>query len=344
MVPWTFPAKCWCTAPPVTRGVSWSTSCCGEGSRRSWPGAARTGLAAGGRQASRPRSSRGRGGRPRPAAAGDRRHRRGRQLRGSVPRHRAAPGEGGRRRGRPLPRRDRRAGGGAGALPGARRPGPRCRSRRWSRRWPSTAVSPTCSSPRPSRGRHVPTRSRSPSGWTAGGRPRAPAPPEGATPRGAWSSATDGWLRSATPRPPAPGRTRRRSATRPVVEMPFSEVITIARHLDVGELRSYLNTAPLDDLHDASTPPPTAADESGRSAQQFVVDVAVRRGSDTRQAHRVGTRHLRRSPPRSSSEGVVRLLDGRNRGYGARRPGRDLRRRRRPGRRLARHPGGLDLR
>ena len=64
-----------------------------------------------------------------------------------------------------------------------------------------------------------------------------------------------------------------------VVELPFSEVITIDRHLDVGDLRSYLNTAPLDDLHDEATPPPSAIDEHGRSAQQFAVDVVVRRGA-----------------------------------------------------------------
>jgi hypothetical protein len=68
----------------------------------------------------------------------------------------------------------------------------------------------------------------------------------------------------------------------PVVQLPFSEVLTIHRHLEVGALRSHLNTAALEDLHDAATPAPAAADESGRSAQQFVVDVVVRRGSDVR--------------------------------------------------------------
>ena len=58
----------------------------------------------------------------------------------------------------------------------------------------------------------------------------------------------------------------------PVVQLPFSEVITIARHLDVGELRSYLNTAPLDDLHDADTPPPD------RGRRGWTLGTAVRRG------------------------------------------------------------------
>jgi NAD(P)-dependent dehydrogenase (short-subunit alcohol dehydrogenase family) len=106
----------------------------------------------------------------------------------------------------------------------------------------------------------------------------------------------------------------------PVVQLPFSEVITIARHLDVGELRSYLNTAPLDDLHDSATPPPSAADERGRSVQQFVVDVVVRRGSDTRRITAAGRDIYAVTAP-IVVEGAVRLLDGRHRGPGAAAPG-----------------------
>jgi uncharacterized protein YbjT (DUF2867 family) len=106
----------------------------------------------------------------------------------------------------------------------------------------------------------------------------------------------------------------------PVVQLPFSEVITIARHLDVGELRSYLNSRPLDDLRDAETPPPTAVDEGGRSAQQFVVDVVVRRGADTRRISASGRDIYAVTAP-IVVEGVARLLDGRHRGPGAQAPG-----------------------
>ncbi len=105
-----------------------------------------------------------------------------------------------------------------------------------------------------------------------------------------------------------------------VVELPFSEVITIARHLDVGELTSYLNTGPLAELRDAETPPPAAVDEGGRSAQQFVVDVVVRRGSDTRRVSASGRDIYAVSAP-IVVEGVVRLLDGRFRSTGAVAPG-----------------------
>lgn len=106
----------------------------------------------------------------------------------------------------------------------------------------------------------------------------------------------------------------------PVVELPFSEVVTINRHLDVGELRSYLNTASLEDLRNTATPPPSAADESGRSAQQFVVDVRVRRGTDTRRISAAGQDIYAVTAP-IIVEGAVRLLDGRLRGPGAVAPG-----------------------
>lgn len=106
----------------------------------------------------------------------------------------------------------------------------------------------------------------------------------------------------------------------PVVELPFSEVITINRHLDVRELRSYLNTASLADLRNAATPPPSATDDQGRSAQQFVVDVNVRRGSDTTRISAAGQDIYAVSAP-IIVEGAVRLLDGRHSGAGAMAPG-----------------------
>ena len=101
-----------------------------------------------------------------------------------------------------------------------------------------------------------------------------------------------------------------------VVQAPFSEVITIDRHLEVGELRSYLNTAPLQDLRDSTTPPPSAVDEHGRSTQQFVVDVVVRLGADTRRIRCAGRDIYAVTAP-ILIEGAVRLLDGSRRSAGA---------------------------
>ena len=82
--------------------------------------------------------------------------------------------------------------------------------------------------------------------------------------------------------------------TQPVVQLPFSEVITIDHHLDIGELRSYLNTAPLDDLHDVRDP------TTVRGRRTRTLGPAVRRrrrrtpvlGHPTHQRRR--PRHLRR--------------------------------------------------
>ncbi|SFP16660.1 saccharopine dehydrogenase NADP-binding domain-containing protein [Amycolatopsis rubida] len=104
------------------------------------------------------------------------------------------------------------------------------------------------------------------------------------------------------------------------VELPFSEVVTIDRHLAVGTLRSWLNTAPLDDLHDPDTPAPQAHDEHGRSARRFAVEVTVGPGTQTRRATATG-RDIYATTAPILVEATVRLLDGRYRGSGALAPG-----------------------
>jgi len=69
--------------------------------------------------------------------------------------------------------------------------------------------------------------------------------------------------------------------TQAVTEMPFSEIITISRHLPVRSLHSYLSANALGDVRNADTPAPTAVDALGRSAQQFAMEVVTtdRRGA-----------------------------------------------------------------
>lgn len=69
-----------------------------------------------------------------------------------------------------------------------------------------------------------------------------------------------------------------------MVELPFSETILISRHLRTPELRTHLNLAPLRDLRDSATPPPTSADDTGRSDQTFLVEAVVRQGTAERRA------------------------------------------------------------
>ena len=68
------------------------------------------------------------------------------------------------------------------------------------------------------------------------------------------------------------------------IALPFSEVITISRHLPVRRLQSHLTRAALDEIRDASTPPPAATDALGRSAQRFEMVVEASRGDTRRTA------------------------------------------------------------
>jgi hypothetical protein len=70
----------------------------------------------------------------------------------------------------------------------------------------------------------------------------------------------------------------------PVVGLPYGEVIFISRHIRVSDVHSYLNLSPLKDIRDPNTPPPGPIDDSGRSAQTFVIEAVTRRGSAERRA------------------------------------------------------------
>jgi saccharopine dehydrogenase-like protein len=105
-----------------------------------------------------------------------------------------------------------------------------------------------------------------------------------------------------------------------VVAVPFTDVVTIARHLDVGEVRSYLTSVSLAELRDPATQAPEAVDETGRSAQTFVVEVVVRRGQDLLRASAQGNDIYAVSAP-IVVEGALRLLAGEGRATGAVAPG-----------------------
>jgi hypothetical protein len=94
-----------------------------------------------------------------------------------------------------------------------------------------------------------------------------------------------------------------------VTELPLTETVLIGRHLRVNHLQTFVNLAPLRDLRDSATPPPAAADESGRSAQIFLVDVIVRNGMDTRRAIAWGRDIYAFTAP-LVVEAVQRILDG----------------------------------
>ncbi len=61
----------------------------------------------------------------------------------------------------------------------------------------------------------------------------------------------------------------------PVTCVALSEVILISRHIQAESMTSFMNLAPLEDIGNPDTPAPQAMDASGRSAQQFCMDVRV---------------------------------------------------------------------
>jgi hypothetical protein len=105
------------------------------------------------------------------------------------------------------------------------------------------------------------------------------------------------------------------------IEVPFSEVVLMRRHLRTMQLHTYLNLAALRDVRDPTTPPPEASDETGRSSQVFLVEVLVRKGGETRRATASG-RDIYASTAPFVCEAVARILDGAAAGSsGARAPG-----------------------
>jgi Saccharopine dehydrogenase NADP binding domain len=64
-----------------------------------------------------------------------------------------------------------------------------------------------------------------------------------------------------------------------VAGLSLAETITISRHLRTPRVHAYMNLAPIADIHNPDTPTPTAADETGRSSQIFVMEAIARSGN-----------------------------------------------------------------
>lgn len=101
-----------------------------------------------------------------------------------------------------------------------------------------------------------------------------------------------------------------------MVELPFSEVNTLAHHLTVGTIRSLLNRSALEEIRDAATPPPAADDTTGRSAQRFEMIVQVEQGGITRTARARGRDIYAITAP-IVIEAALRLLPKTYQGMGA---------------------------
>ena len=94
-----------------------------------------------------------------------------------------------------------------------------------------------------------------------------------------------------------------------VLMLPFSETLTISRHIKARTIESWINTIALRDVRDVTTPAPTPSDERGRSRQRFAMDVIVRLGEHHTRATAFGQDIYAVSAP-IVVEGVHRLLRG----------------------------------
>lgn len=93
-----------------------------------------------------------------------------------------------------------------------------------------------------------------------------------------------------------------------VTDLPTADQVTIAHHLRTPRISVYVNERPLADLGDPASAAPVPADDSGRSAQTFHVDVVVARHGERRRASVSGRDIYAVSAPLAAGT-VARLLD-----------------------------------
>ncbi|MGR6923540.1 saccharopine dehydrogenase family protein [[Actinomadura] parvosata] len=128
----------------------------------------------------------------------------------------------------------------------------------------------------------------------------------------------------------AGGRLEYREDRSPTLEWPFPEpmgpravigefsmadIVTVPSHLAIPEVRTYMTVEAAEDVVAPDTPAPAPADEKGRSAQTFLVDVVVRAGGGERRAVATGQDIYAVTAP-IVVEAVERILTGRTRAVG----------------------------
>jgi hypothetical protein len=109
-------------------------------------------------------------------------------------------------------------------------------------------------------------------------------------------------------------------AEQTVVEVPFTEVPLIPRHIQTDELHSYLTLVAVTEVLNPATPFPKAADALGRSEQQFIVEVVATRSGEQRRGVSRGRDAYAVTAP-LVCEAAELLLSGRFASAGAHAPG-----------------------
>ncbi|WP_049564525.1 saccharopine dehydrogenase family protein [Nonomuraea sp. SBT364] len=98
-------------------------------------------------------------------------------------------------------------------------------------------------------------------------------------------------------------------------EYTMADVVTVPSHLPIPDVRTYMTAEAARDLSSPDTPAPVPADDLGRSAQTFLVDVVVRSGGVDRRAVARGQDIYAVTAP-LVVEAVDRILSGRIRTTG----------------------------
>ncbi|WP_406472085.1 saccharopine dehydrogenase family protein [Streptomyces sp. NBC_01615] len=98
-------------------------------------------------------------------------------------------------------------------------------------------------------------------------------------------------------------------------EFTMADVVTVPQHLSIPEVTTYMTAEAIRDIATPDTPAPTAADQSGRSDQTFLVDVVVRSGGAERRATAGGQDIYAVTAP-LVAEALERVLTGRTKTTG----------------------------
>lgn len=98
-------------------------------------------------------------------------------------------------------------------------------------------------------------------------------------------------------------------------EFTMADVVTVPSHLSIPEVRTYMTVEAAREVSASDTPTPAPADELGRSAQTFLIDVVVRSGGSERRAVATGQDIYAITAP-LVVEAVDRILTGRTRTVG----------------------------
>lgn len=93
-------------------------------------------------------------------------------------------------------------------------------------------------------------------------------------------------------------------------EFTMADVVTVPQHLSIPDVTTYMTVEAVRDIAAPRTPAPTAADESGRSDQTFLVDAVVRSGGAERRATAGGQDIYAVTAP-LVAEALERVLAGR---------------------------------